>query len=87
MANAKQKLLIDIAVKNQAALGGVAAGLANIQRSSFSAGKMLKFAAAGIAAIGAAKLIKGIAKKKERDKTNLIVDEANLEKLLNAEKR
>ncbi len=34
-----------------------------------------------------AKLIKGIAKKKERDKTNLIVDEANLEKLLNAEKR
>ena len=60
MADAKQKLLIDIAVKNQAALGGVAAGLANIQRSSFSAGKMLKFAAAGIAAIGAAKLIKGI---------------------------
>ena len=34
-----------------------------------------------------AKLIKGITKKKERDKTNLIVDEANLEKLLNAEKR
>ena len=33
------------------------------------------------------KLIKGITKKKERDKTNLIVDEANLEKLLNAEKR
>ena len=60
MADAKQKLLIDIAVKNQAALGGVAAGLANIQRSSFSAGKALKLAAAGIAAIGAVKLIKGI---------------------------
>ena len=60
MADAKQKLLIDVAVKNQAALGGVAAGLANIQRSSFSAGKALKFAAAGIAAIVSVKLIKGI---------------------------
>ena len=60
MADARQKLLVDIAVKNQAALGGVAAGLANIQRSSFSAGKALKFAAAGIAAIVSVKLIKGI---------------------------
>ena len=33
------------------------------------------------------KTINGITKKIERDKTNLIVDEANLEKLLNAEKR
>ena len=66
MADAKQKLLIDIAVKNQAALGGVAAGLANIQRSSFSAGKALKFAAAGIAAIGAVKLIKGIVSTTEK---------------------
>ena len=57
MADARQKLLVDIAVKNQAALGGVAAGLANIQRSSFSAGKALKFAAAGIAAIVSVKLM------------------------------
>ena len=39
MADAKQKLLIDVAIKNERALGRVNKSLKKIERSSFSMGK------------------------------------------------
>ena len=60
MADAKQKLLIDVAIKNERALGRVNKSLKKIERSSFSMGKAAKFALGAIAAIGAVRLIGGL---------------------------
>tara|TARA_R110002126_G_scaffold3052_9_gene16734 strand:+ start:814 stop:2784 length:1971 start_codon:yes stop_codon:yes gene_type:complete len=53
MADAKQRLLIEIAVKNQQALGKVQTDLKKIETRSFSLGKALKAATGALVAFGA----------------------------------
>ena len=57
MADARTRLLIDVVIKNQRALGNVNNSLKKIQRSSFGMGKALKLALGYIVALGAARLI------------------------------
>jgi hypothetical protein len=59
MADAKQKLQIDVQVKNQKALGNLNSKLNQTANASFSLGRAAKFAAGAIAAIGVGKIIKG----------------------------
>ena len=42
MADAKQKLIIDVVAKNTAALGGVAAGLNSVKASALGAGAAMR---------------------------------------------
>ena len=42
MADAKQKLVIDVVARNTAALGGVAAGLNGVKASALGAGTAMK---------------------------------------------
>jgi len=58
MADAKTKLLIEIAVKNQQALGKVSADLDKIKSKSSGLAGAIKAAAGALAAFGAAKLVK-----------------------------
>ena len=57
---AREDLLINVAVQNQQALGKLGAQLNGLQKNSFGLGKALKLAAAGFAAIGAARLVGGL---------------------------
>tara|TARA_R110000850_G_scaffold112686_6_gene226915 strand:- start:5005 stop:6792 length:1788 start_codon:yes stop_codon:yes gene_type:complete len=60
MADARQRLLIEIAVKNQQALGKVNNSLKKIERSSLTMGGALKGALGAFAIIGGARLIGGL---------------------------
>ena len=60
MADARQRLLIEIAVKNQRALGNVNQSLKNIERNSFTMGKAVKGALGAFAIIGSARLVGGL---------------------------
>lgn len=56
MADAKQRLLIEIAIKNQQALGKVQTDLRKIESRSFSLGKALKAATGALVAFGAVRV-------------------------------
>ncbi len=60
MADARQRLLIEIAVKNQQALGNVNNSLKKIERNSLTMGKAVKGALGAFAIIGGARLIGGL---------------------------
>ena len=60
MADAKQKLVIDVVAKNTAALGGVAAGLNGIKTSAFGAGAALRTLGPLLAVLVTGKVIKDI---------------------------
>jgi len=60
MADAKQRLLIEIAIKNQRALGNVNSGLKKIQANSFKLSTALKGAGIALAAVFAARIGKSI---------------------------
>ena len=55
-----EKLLLDIQVKNQQALGRLNSQINQLQGSSIKLGTLLKGAAAGLAAIGATKVVGSI---------------------------
>jgi len=60
MADAKQKLVIDVVAKNTAALGGVAAGLNGIKASALGAGTAMRMLGPLLAVIVTGKVIKDI---------------------------
>ena len=60
MADAKQKLIIDVKAKNTAALGGVAAGLNSVKVSALGAGAAMKVLGPLLAVLLTGKLIKDI---------------------------
>ena len=60
MADAKQKLVIDVVAKNTAALGGVAAGLNSIKASALGAGAALRVLGPLLAVLVTGKVIKDI---------------------------
>jgi tape measure domain-containing protein len=60
MADAKQKLVIDVVAKNTAALGGVAAGLNGIKASALGAGVAMRALGPLLAVIVTGKVIKDI---------------------------
>ena len=60
MADARQRLLIEIAIKNQKALGKVNNSLKKIERTSLTMGKAVKGALGVFAIIGGARLIGGL---------------------------
>ena len=60
MADAKQKLVIDVVAKNTAALGGVAAGLNGIKASALGAGTAMRALGPLLAVIVTGKVIKDI---------------------------
>ena len=60
MADAKQKLIIDVKAKNTAALGGVAAGLNSVKVSALGAGAAMKLLGPLLAILLTGKLIKDI---------------------------
>jgi uncharacterized protein YgfB (UPF0149 family) len=60
MADAKQKLVIDVVAKNTAALGGVAAGLNSIKASALGAGAAMRVLGPLLAVLVTGKVIKDI---------------------------
>ena len=60
MADAKQKLIIDVVAKNTAALGGVAAGLNSVRASALGAGAALRVLGPLFAVLVTGKVIKDI---------------------------
>ena len=60
MADAKQKLVIDVVARNTAALGGVAAGLNGVKASALGAGTAMKVLGPLLAVLLTGKLIKDI---------------------------
>ena len=60
MADAKQKLVIDVVAKNTAALGGVAAGLNGVKASALGAGTAMRVLGPLLAVLVTGKLIKDI---------------------------
>ena len=60
MADAKQKLIIDVKARNTAALGGVAAGLNSVKVSALGAGAAMKLLGPLLAILLTGKLIKDI---------------------------
>lgn len=60
MADAKQKLIIDVVAKNTAALGGVAAGLNSVKASALGAGAAMRVLGPLFAVLVTGKLIKDI---------------------------
>ena len=60
MADARTRLLIDVVIKNQQALGNVNKSLKKIEKSSFSMGRAAKFALGALAAIGGVRLLGGL---------------------------
>ena len=59
MASAKQKLQIEIIIKNQQALGNLSTKINKAANASMSLGRAAKFAMGAIAAIGVGKIVKG----------------------------
>jgi len=62
MADAKQRLLIDVQTKNEKALGRLNNSVNKLSKSTFSLGSAAKLAMGAMAAIGAVKIIKSFIK-------------------------
>ena len=72
MADAKQKLQIELIIKNEKALGNLNSKIKQTAKSSFSLGTAFKFAMGALATVGIGKMIKGfVAVGKEVESLNL----------------